>query len=96
MKFNRFYDQLVLYSTSDGFLGLYEAISVSSAPVLDLDGEDNSNKDGFIKGYEGCLDDSIYSICWSAGDPWVFAGVNYKADIYFDLVPEAHKQKVLL
>lgn len=32
-RFNKFYDQLLLYSTSDGFLGLYEALTVSSAPV---------------------------------------------------------------
>ena len=99
-RFNNFYDQLQLYSTSDGFLGLYEALTVSSAPVLDLDmeneGESNVNKDNFVKGYEGCQDDSIYSICWSKGDPWVFAGMSYKADVYFDLVPESHKQKVLL
>jgi len=39
-------------------LGLYEALTVSSAPVLDLDmeneGEVNVNKDNFVKGYEGC------------------------------------------
>lgn len=99
-RFNNFYDQLQLYSTSDGFQGLYEALTVSSAPVLDLDmdneGESSMNKDNFVKGYEGCLDDSIYSITWSKGDPWVFAGMSYKADVYFDLVPESHKQKVQL
>lgn len=58
--------------------------------------EEESNSDYLIKANEGCLDDSIYSVDWSSVDPWSFAGVSFASSVYFDVVPEEEKLKILL
>jgi WD40 repeat protein len=43
-KFNRFHDQLVLSSGSDNVVNLWRVSSISSAPLLEMDGESGDSK----------------------------------------------------
>ena len=74
---------------------LYQASSCSSTPLIDM-GDMSEQSDYVISTHEGCLDDVVYDCTWSAGDPWVFGGASYSASVYFDVVPEKEKQKILL
>lgn len=58
--------------------------------------EEDSTPDYLIKANEGCLGDSVYEIGWSTVDPWSFAGVSFASSVYFDIVPEEEKLKILL
>lgn len=74
---------------------LYHASSVSQSPSIDLP-EGGLQGDYPISIHEGCLDDVVVDVTWSIGDPWVFGGASHSASVYFDLVPEKEKLKILL
>ena len=61
-----------------------------------MDFEDTTKTDYLIKGNEGCLGDSVYQINWSKNNEFSFAGVSFDGSVYFDVIPEDEKFKILL
>ena len=97
-KFNPFHDQLVLSGSSDSTVGLWRAASISSAPLLELEGEDSDGKDvadGVIRRFDE-HEDSVYGLAWSICDAWVFASLSYDGRFVVNHVPSAEKYKILL
>eukprot|EP00472_Partenskyella_glossopodia_P008909 CAMPEP_0197526646 /NCGR_PEP_ID=MMETSP1318-20131121/18673_1 /TAXON_ID=552666 /ORGANISM="Partenskyella glossopodia, Strain RCC365" /LENGTH=356 /DNA_ID=CAMNT_0043080917 /DNA_START=12 /DNA_END=1082 /DNA_ORIENTATION=- len=96
IRFNRFHDQLLLSSGTDSNVNLWSIVSVSSAPVGELEGGSASEKEGdkLIKRYEGHRD-SVYSIAWSS-DAWVFASLSFDGTVVINNVPQSEKYKILL
>ena len=41
-------------------------------------------------------EDSVYSVEWSASDPWVFASLSYDGRVVINHVPRSEKYKILL
>lgn len=97
VKFNRFHDQLLMSGGTDSFVNLWRVSSISSAPLLELEGEGNSTdaKDANIRTYDD-HEDSIYAVAWSACDAWVFASMSYDGRVVFNNVPSTEKYKILL
>jgi WD40 repeat protein len=95
-RFNQSHDQLVLTAGTDGSVLLWSVVSMSSAPLGDLEDPQNE-KDGdkLIKTYDE-HEDSVYSVAWSAGDAWVFASLSYDGRLVVNHVPPAEKYKILL
>jgi WD40 repeat protein len=58
-------------------------------------GGDERNSDRLIKTYSD-HEDSIYAICWSACDAWIFASLSYDGRVVINHVPPAEKYKILL
>lgn len=101
VKFNRFHDQLLL-SAGTELVNLWSIISISSAPLGDLEDHissphtsDNKSLDKLIKTYSD-HEDSVYCICWSSHDAWIFASVSYDGRVVINHVPPAEKYKILL
>ncbi len=40
--------------------------------------------------------DSVYSACWSAVDPWCFGTVGYDGHVVIGVVPSETKYKIIL
>jgi hypothetical protein len=89
-SFNPFYDQLVIYSMTNGSLVLYGANSISSSVLLKLKEEETAPESRRLKLYEAALDDYVSSICWSGQEAWNF-GASSKNKCYFDLIPQKIK-----
>lgn len=51
--------------------------------------------DGLVKTYEQ-HEDSVYSVAWSTGDPWIFASLSYDGRVVINSVPQEHKYKIIL
>ena len=97
-KFNPFHDQLVLSGSSDSTVGLWRAASISSAPLIELEGEESDDKDvadGIIRRFDE-HEDSVYGLAWSICDAWVFASLSYDGRFVVNHVPSAEKYKILL
>eukprot|EP00455_Lapot_gusevi_P012482 TRINITY_DN1593_c0_g1_i2.p1 TRINITY_DN1593_c0_g1~~TRINITY_DN1593_c0_g1_i2.p1 ORF type:complete len:212 (+),score=45.27 TRINITY_DN1593_c0_g1_i2:55-690(+) len=96
VKYNRFHDQLVLSSGSDGQVNLWSVLSISSAPLGDLE-DHSSDKDGdkLIKTFDE-HEESVYSAAWSASDAWIFASLSYDGRVVVNHVPPPEKYKILL
>lgn len=41
-------------------------------------------------------EDSVYGLCWSAVDPWLFASLSYDGRIVVNAVPKKLKYDILL
>ncbi|KAJ3183334.1 Protein tssc1 [Gaertneriomyces sp. JEL0708] len=109
IAFNRFHDQLFLSSSSDGRVNLQNIISISSAPTTDESSDDDASDqsdggiaeftgkptDGLVSVYDQ-HEDSVYSVEWSAADPWIFASVSYDGRVAVNVVPKDHKYKIIL
>ncbi|KAL4236005.1 Protein tssc1 [Mactra antiquata] len=109
VRYNRFHDQLILSSSSDSRVILNNILSLSSEPYGhlidndddddDVDDRDNREssppQDGVIATYEE-HEDSVYTVDWSAADPWVFASLSYDGRLVINRVPRAEKYKILL
>ncbi|EDV23446.1 uncharacterized protein TRIADDRAFT_27591 [Trichoplax adhaerens] len=111
VSYNHFHDQLVLSSSSDSRVMLFNIISLSSEPFgqyEDIDDEESTSnkyvkpvleeeppKDGIIATYEE-HEDSVYASCWSCSDPWVFASLSYDGRLVINRVPRTEKFKILL
>ena len=75
VKYNRYHDQLIISSGSDSNVSLWNIVSVSSAPLGEL--EDNSKEeDKLIKTYRE-HEESVYWSSWSANNTWFFACLSY-------------------
>jgi len=51
--------------------------------------------DGLVASYDQ-HEDSIYSLSWSAADPWIFASVSYDGRVVINTVPKDEKYKIIL
>jgi len=110
-RYNPFHDQLVLTSSTDGAVCLWRAASVSSAPLVDFDMDDedgldqpgqqrssevkDSNQDMLVKSFQE-HQDSVYGIAWSAIEAWTFASLSYDGKFVVRNVPSVEKYKILL
>eukprot|EP00939_MAST-03C_sp_MAST-3C-sp1_P002993 g2993.t1 len=109
-KFNPNHDQLVISSSTDHTVKLWRMSSISSAPLQEVvmeeeedcncgsDEDDASSKpvaDGLIKCFEE-HEDSVYSVTWSACEPWYFASVSHDGRVVVGNVPSAEKYRILL
>jgi WD40 repeat protein len=52
-------------------------------------------EDGVLATYEE-HEDSVYSVEWSAADPWVFASLSYDGRLVINRVPRTYKYRILL
>ena len=79
-------------------VNLWRVSSISSAPLLELEGDETSDADtgdGAIR----CIDEheeSVYAVAWSACDAWVFASLSYDGRVVINHVPSTEKYKILL
>ncbi|TPX39465.1 hypothetical protein SeLEV6574_g07186 [Synchytrium endobioticum] len=109
VTFNRFHDQLLLSSSSDCTVQLHSLVSISSAPFghddvadsppdsprSDASSDGGKPTDGVVATYDQ-HEDSVYSVAWSSGDPWIFASLSYDGRVVVNMVPRAHKYKIIL
>jgi len=105
-RYNPFHDQLVISSSTDGTVCLWRAASVSSAPLLDMESDDEDQaaqhpetrkqqQDALVKSFDDNLD-SVYGIAWSAVNAWVYASLSYDGKAVIHTVPAGEKYKILL
>jgi WD40 repeat protein len=97
-KFNRFHDQLLCSGGSDAQVNLWSVLSISSAPLGDLEdytAEAVKDGDKLIRTYDE-NEDSVYSVAWSAADAWIFAALSYDGRVVVHHVPPPEKYKILL
>lgn len=96
VKYNKFHDQLLLSSGTDSSVNLWSIVSISSAPLGELEDPVNEKEgDKLIKTYDE-HEDSVYSISWSSYDAWVFASLSHDGRVVINHVPPAEKYKILL
>lgn len=108
VSFNKFHDQLLLTSSSDGKVQLTCASSCSSeAPKVkqqtDDDNEDEFQhdikrsplKDGLLETFSD-HEESVYCADWSAVDPWCFASVSFDGRLIITRIPKKYKYQILL
>jgi EARP and GARP complex-interacting protein 1 len=103
VSFNKFHDQLLLSSSSDGKVALTRALSCSSEAEAALNVSDVSNIDddksiqnGVLKIFSSEHDDSVYLCEWSFFDPWAFASLSYDGRLIISRVPKEHKYQIIL
>ena len=97
VKYNRFHDQLLLSAGSDSIVNLWRCSSISSAPLLELDGDPNQAEadDCKVRTFTD-HEESVYSAAWSACDAWVWASLDYSGRVVINHVPSTEKYKILL
>lgn len=112
VSFNKFHDQLILTSSSDGKVLLTCASSCSSEAPKDVSASNNeldddegeefqlkskkSNlSDGLLETFEH-HEESVYSVEWSAADPWIFASVSYDGRVIVSRIPKKYKYQIIL
>jgi WD40 repeat protein len=99
VEFNKFHDQLLISCSSDCQVNLQSVISTSSAHVTrDEDVNEASPERKIEDGLVGIYDmheDSVYSIAWSNGDPWIFASLSFDGVVSVNLVPQDHKYAIM-
>ncbi|CEL95604.1 unnamed protein product [Vitrella brassicaformis CCMP3155] len=107
--YNAYHDQLLITGGTDSLVNLWTVGSVSSAPMRSSStlsattpvakdtGEEGGGElpDGLIRSFED-HEDSIYGLCWSACDAWVFASVSYDGRLAIHQVPSEDKYRILL
>lgn len=100
VKYNPFHDQLVLSSGSDSFLNLWRISSISSAPLMALDDDEEgqsssaSPPDIRIGSYEHS--DACYASSWGTADAWIYLSVGFEGKAVLHHVPSDEKYKILL
>lgn len=79
VKYNQFYDQLVLSGGTDSTVQLWKMFSISSGPTNaefeETSGEVTEDDDRLVASFDD-HEDSVYSIAWGS-DAWVFASLSY-------------------
>jgi EARP and GARP complex-interacting protein 1 len=99
VKYNPFHDQLVLSGSTDRTVALWRAALISSAPLLEFEGEEGEEQDAIADGLIRRFDEheeSVYGLAWSLCDAWVFASLSYDGRFVINHVPSAEKYKILL
>jgi WD40 repeat protein len=101
VSYNPFHDQLVLSAGTDSLVNLWRVSTISSAPLLTLDNDENYEDKSETSGpnvrvtrYEHM--DSVYAISWGAADAWIYATVGYDGKVVLNHVPSKEKYKILL
>lgn len=107
VSFNKFHDQLILTSGSDGTVLLTCASSCSSETTdtknNNKDSNENENEelkgksqlnDGLLEKFEQ-HEDSVYCAEWSV-DPWIFCSVSWDGRVLIKKVPKKYKYQILL
>ncbi|KAI9256009.1 WD40-repeat-containing domain protein [Sporodiniella umbellata] len=95
--FNPLQDQLLLTSSSDALVHLYNVFSQSSAAHVQQEEEEEPTekpKDGLVATFDS-HEDSVYSVAWSAADAWTFASLSYSGRVVISQVPTTEKFKIL-
>jgi WD40 repeat protein len=98
VRYNPAHDQLLLSAGTDSLVNLWRVSSISSAPLLEMEDPTSSGHDSpdlRVKAFQD-HEESVYSVAWSACDPFLFASVSYDGRVCFNAVPPSEKYKVLL
>lgn len=108
VSFNKYHDQLILTSSSDGKVILTCASSCSSeaVPKDDVKSEVDDDefqheikrsplKDGLLETFTE-HEESVYCVEWSAADPWTFASLSYDGRVIITRIPKKYKYQILL
>ncbi|KAL2912977.1 Protein tssc1 [Polyrhizophydium stewartii] len=51
--------------------------------------------DGLVASFDQ-HEEAVYSVAWSAADPWIFASLSYDGRVVVNQVPRDHKYKIIL
>ncbi|OEU13994.1 WD40 repeat-like protein [Fragilariopsis cylindrus CCMP1102] len=98
VSYNPFHDQLVLSAGSDSLVNLWRMSTISSAPLLTFDDEqqlNNSNNNArHVSRYEHM--DSVNAIAWGAADAWIYMSASFDGKVVLNHVPSKEKYKILL
>lgn len=95
--YNYFHDQLLLTAGTDHRVNLWTVVSISSAPLGDLEDHTANEREGdkLIQTYTE-HEDSVYSVAWSSSEAWVFASLSFDGRVAISHVSPAEKYKILL
>lgn len=112
VSFNKFHDQLILTSSSDGKVLLTCASSCSSEAPNAINSSANEQTEDDDDGdyqqktkkalNDGLLEtfeqheESVYCVEWSAADPWIFASVSYDGRVIVSRIPKKYKYQIIL
>ena len=95
IRFNPFHDQLMLSSSTDCTVKLWNLLAVSSAAAQNAQELETRASEALLRTLNE-YEDSVYSTAWSACTPWVFASVSYNGRVLMHQVPKDTKHKILL
>uniref|UniRef100_A0A6A7GAG6 Protein TSSC1-like n=1 Tax=Hirondellea gigas TaxID=1518452 RepID=A0A6A7GAG6_9CRUS len=96
VKYNRFHDQLVISGGTDHCVKLWGIVSISSAPLGELEDHGSELDTDRLIGTLSDHEESVYSLEWSACDAWIFASLSYDGRVIVSQVPSTEKYKILL
>eukprot|EP01113_Clastostelium_recurvatum_P021711 TRINITY_DN2575_c0_g2_i3.p2 TRINITY_DN2575_c0_g2~~TRINITY_DN2575_c0_g2_i3.p2 ORF type:complete len:132 (-),score=34.06 TRINITY_DN2575_c0_g2_i3:14-409(-) len=97
VKHNKLHDQLVITSSSDNNVKLWNVPSISSAlNSKDTHADEERHtlnkriaEDMLLKTYEEHAD-SVYAVVWGASSRWVFASLSYDGCLVINEVPKEY------
>eukprot|EP01095_Lingulamoeba_sp_RSL-Kostka_P000635 TRINITY_DN1091_c0_g1_i1.p1 TRINITY_DN1091_c0_g1~~TRINITY_DN1091_c0_g1_i1.p1 ORF type:complete len:373 (-),score=73.71 TRINITY_DN1091_c0_g1_i1:42-1160(-) len=96
VKYNPNHDQLLLSSSTDSFVHLWNIEKTSSSsPSSSSKITEEMYNTNLIKTYDE-HEDSVYSLCWSNADPWIFISLSYDGRAVVSSVPNEEQDKILL
>ncbi len=102
LQYNPFHDQLLLSGNTDGLVHLHSIFSVSSASETLENGERQDKEfggtlsDGIVGKPNEYHEDSVYSVKWSAADPWIYASLSHDGRLVINTVPNETKYSIIL
>jgi len=99
VKYNPFHDQLVLSTGTDSLVNLWRVSTISSAPLLTLDEDDEKRSETSapnVRVHRYDHGDSVYGASWGAADAWIYMTVGYDGKAVLSHVPSKEKYKILL
>jgi WD40 repeat protein len=101
VMYNPFHDQLVLSSGTDSIVNLWRCSTISSAPLMTLDDNDEDDNASDTSAPNVRVDryehnDSVYGLCWGAADAWMYMSLGYDGKAVANQVPSKEKYKILL
>ena len=97
VRYNPFHDQLVLTTGTDSVSNLWRLSSISSAPLLTLEDENDTEESiGDLRVQKHEHTEAVYSSCWSSTDAWVYLTLGYDGKAILNHVPSKEKYKILL
>lgn len=79
VKYNPYHDQLILSGGSDNLVNLWRIASVSSAPWI---GSEEATDDSVdppdvkVRSMDQ-HEESVYGVCWSPADAWIYCSLSY-------------------
>eukprot|EP00200_Dunaliella_tertiolecta_P001671 CAMPEP_0202340126 /NCGR_PEP_ID=MMETSP1126-20121109/1698_1 /ASSEMBLY_ACC=CAM_ASM_000457 /TAXON_ID=3047 /ORGANISM="Dunaliella tertiolecta, Strain CCMP1320" /LENGTH=354 /DNA_ID=CAMNT_0048930785 /DNA_START=72 /DNA_END=1133 /DNA_ORIENTATION=+ len=93
------HDQLIASSSSDCLVNLFHTPEIAKDNAKDTleqpssRAHDLEHPDGKVHTYDE-HEDSVYGLCWSAVDPWLFATLSYDGRLVLNSVPKNVKYKI--